>query len=339
MTEICLLTIWMGELPDTFFLWKKTAHSNSSIDFYLITDQKTEQSAGNITVIYSDLPAVKKRLEKLLNMKITLEYPYKLCDYKPLWGMAFPEIVSKYAFWGHVDLDVILGDIRSFITEELLQNYDKLLEGGWLTLYRNRENVRLLFQKSMDKDNMAYPYKAAFRTKYACYFDEYMGMNILAWNYGYRVFRDQLTERYVQDFSWQKLPFQSYITKRYFLFEWKEGKLYRHFCDESGKILPEKPQEILIAHIQKRKMQVNFTVEEWQKKNAMWIIPNTFTLEKPEQELYTEQEKILYEEKIKQSDKKRSIGNLKKYGILNYIPHFIRSRRIRHWIVRKKGFF
>lgn len=339
MTKLCMLAIWMGKFPNTFDLWKQTVLNNPTIDFYVITDNEGLRDEGNLRFMHMTLPEVKQRFQRLMDFRITLETPYKICDYKPLYGEAFQEITKDYEFWGHMDLDIILGDVRAFLTEEMFQTYDKLFEAGCFVIYRNTEEMRNLYKLSMDKENMAYPYKKAFRCDYACYFDEYMGMNILGWKYQKKVFRDQTTEDVVQDFGWQTLDFCSYITKESFVMQWKDGKLYRHLCDEAGRIKEGTAKEYMLVHIQKRKMEVNITPEEFSAGRELWIIPNCFQAERPQGELYTEQEKQQYAELIRENDKKRSIRNLKQFGPIQYIPHFIRSRRIRKWIFKEKGFF
>ncbi len=339
MTKICLLAVWMGKLPDTFELWKQSVLQNTTVDFYVITDNAGQKDERNLKFIYMTLAEVKQKFQAILDFPIFLETPYKICDYKPLFGEAFRDITSQYEFWGHIDIDLILGDIRSFLTDELLGQYDKLFEAGCFILYRNTEEMRNLYKRSMNKDNMAYPYRKAFRCRYACYFDEYMGMNILDWEYKIRVFRDQDKETMVQDFGWQRLEFCSYIVEESFVFYWEKGKLYRYQCDETGRILQIPPKELLLVHIQKRKMDIAFSKEAFLKQKSMWIVPNRFQLEMPQQALYTEDEKERYQRKIKKSDLQRSLHNLKQFGVIQYIPHFFRSRRIRSWIVKKKGFF
>ena len=339
MKKICLLTVWMGKMPENFWLWKMTAKRNSTIDFYLITDNEELADEDNIHFLYMNMEQVRDRFEKITGFPIKLKVPYKLCDYKPLYGKAFPEIVDKYDFWGHCDIDLLFGDIRKFITEDMLEQYDKVLECGWFILYRNCESMNNLYKKSLDKDNMAYPYNKAFRNQYACYFDEYMGMSILGWQYC-KVFRDQLEEKIAQDFSWQRLNFQSYITGENFVFHWKDGRLYRVLCDETGKVLEEsEPAEYMLVHIQKRKMDITFSKEELEEKNEFWIVPNQYQLGKPNRKLYTEKQKQEYAKEIHKQDRQRSIKNLRTYGLIEYIPHFIRSRRIRKWIIREKKFF
>lgn len=339
MKKICLLTVWMGKLPESFWLWLTTARNNPTIDFYLVTDNIGLENEGNVHFVYMTMDSVRERFESIVGFPVKLKVPYKLCDFKPLFGQAFADILAPYEFWGHCDIDLLFGDIRKFITDELLQQYDKVMDAGFFILYRNCEEMNNLYKKSMDKDNMAYPYKKAFRNQFACYFDEYMGMSILSWKYC-KVFRDQLDEKVVQDFSWQQLKFQSYISGESFVFHWKDGRLYRHLCDDSGHLLPDSELvEYMLVHIQKRKMEITFSREELSKSNEFWIVPNRYQLEKPEGELYTIAQQQEYAALIHEQDKERSIRNLKSYGLFDYIPHFIRSRRIRKWIINEKKFF
>lgn len=339
MKKICLLTVWMGKLPEYFWLWMATAKRNPTVDFFLITDNTGLVNEDNVHFVNMTMENVRERFRKLLGFPIKLKVPYKLCDYKPIFGSAFAEIVEPYDFWGHCDIDLMFGNIRRFITDELLEQYDKILDAGYFILYRNCDTMNNLYKRSMEKENMAYPYKKAFRSQFACYFDEYMGMSILGWKYC-RVFRDQLEEKMVQDFSWQHLNFQSYISKESFLFQWRDGKIYRYLCDENGKLIMDKEiVEYMLVHIQKRKMEITFSKEEFTRKNEFWIVPNRYQLEKPEEELYTNFQKKKYAELIRRQDKQRSIKNLKSYGLIDYILHFVRSRKIRKWIIDEKKFF
>ena len=339
MKKICLLTIWMGKLPESFWLWMITAKKNPTVDFFVITDNKGLVDNENVHFINMTMKSMKERFEQIVGFPVKLESPYKICDYRPLFGKAFSEILQPYEFWGQCDIDLIFGNISKFITDEILEQYDKILDAGCFVLYRNCETMNNLYERSMEKDNMAYPYEKAFRTQFACYFDEYMGMSILGWKYC-RVFRDQLEEKVVQDFSWQRLNFQSYISDDSFLFQWKDGRLYRHMCDKEGKILlGQEPVECMLAHIQNRNMEHTITSQEVLQKKEFWIVPNKYQLEKPEGELYSSLERQVYMELIQKKDRQRSIKNLKSYGLLDYILHFIRSRRIRKWIIEEKKFF
>jgi hypothetical protein len=100
---------------------------------------------------------------------------YKVNDFKPLSAFLFPEIVDGYDWWGHVDNDLILGDIRHFITDELLDQYDVLSPlmfnnkqtYGPFTIYRNCKMMNELFRLAPR------PMEDIFGRRYLWCFDEW----------------------------------------------------------------------------------------------------------------------------------------------------------------------
>lgn len=77
---------------------------------------------------------------------------FKVVDYKPLFACLFPELVKGYDWWGHIDNDMILGNVGKFLTQEVLQSsdiitaYEHLATYGPLTLYRNANVTNELFR-------------------------------------------------------------------------------------------------------------------------------------------------------------------------------------------------
>ena len=67
-----------------------------------------------------------------------------------LWGMAFAELLKTHAWWGYLQEDLLVGDLRSFATEALLASSDvispylpPLNASGVLMLYRNTPRSEL----------------------------------------------------------------------------------------------------------------------------------------------------------------------------------------------------
>jgi FkbM family methyltransferase len=75
---------------------------------------------------------------------------YSQVDLQPAYGVIFEEYIKGFDFWGHCDIDIVWGDLRSFITEAILQNYDivscrKDFLAGHLTLWRNGPEINTIF--------------------------------------------------------------------------------------------------------------------------------------------------------------------------------------------------
>ena len=88
-------------------------------------------------------------MEKELNIKISLSRPYKCCDLKPIYGLLFNRYVKECDFWGYCDL--IFGNIRKFVTDDILNENDKIYISGHLSLYRNNNKINNLFKSSVYK--------------------------------------------------------------------------------------------------------------------------------------------------------------------------------------------
>ena len=59
-----------------------------------------------------------KRAQEKLGLKstITMEWYYKLCDFKPVLAYLYPEFApeDRYKYWGYADMDLIWGNFSKF---------------------------------------------------------------------------------------------------------------------------------------------------------------------------------------------------------------------------------
>ncbi|MDQ6469294.1 hypothetical protein RB619_01475 [Flavobacterium sp. LHD-80] len=172
LTSIASITCWYGKFPWYFPYFLHSCSFNPTVDFYIITHNKNkiDNKPDNVKIIYKTLDEIKASASEKLGFKVSIDYPYKLCDFKPAYGFLFPEIVKDYDFWAQSDLDIIFGDIRLFLTEDFLASYDFIsmrhdYTTGCFGLYRNNEKMNTFFMKSKD-------YKFVFSNpKHYC-FDE-----------------------------------------------------------------------------------------------------------------------------------------------------------------------
>ena len=136
MNTILVILPYFGKFPNMFPFWLESCRQNDTVNFLIVTDQDLKSSSPNIHVQKMTLQHVKARIEKFVGFNVYLENAYKLCDFRPIYPYIFTEYVSKYDFWGYCDCDLIFGNIRQFLTEELLNSYDYLLGMGHFHIQR-----------------------------------------------------------------------------------------------------------------------------------------------------------------------------------------------------------
>lgn len=155
---LSIISCWYGPRPWYFSFFLKSCAHNTTIKFLIVTDNKDlgiDYAPENIDFLILSLGELKQIFSKKLGFKVVIDFPYKLCDFKPAYGFLFDAYLPDYDFWGHCDLDIIFGDIRAFMTNELLENYDVISSRhdyvtGSFALYKNTPEVNTLFMKSKD---------------------------------------------------------------------------------------------------------------------------------------------------------------------------------------------
>lgn len=109
--KIGLFLPYFGKFPNYFRLWIKSVAINPEIQFILITDQNlTATLPSNLRVIKKEFKDIQRLIKNKFNkLDISLDSPYKLCDFRPAYGYIFDNLIEKYGldYWGFCDPDVI----------------------------------------------------------------------------------------------------------------------------------------------------------------------------------------------------------------------------------------
>lgn len=157
MTRIALINCYFGKSwPEYFKHFLFSCKYNPDVDFFLFTNLEAPFHVPNVHFIkISSLTEFSKLAGEKLNLSINILDGYKLCDFKPAYGLIFQDYLQGYDFWGYCDIDIIFGNIRYFITEKLLKKYDvisphKNYPAGFFTLLKNNEQCINLFKQSKD---------------------------------------------------------------------------------------------------------------------------------------------------------------------------------------------
>lgn len=174
--KVCIIACYFGILPDWFDLWIYSAALNKNYDFLLITDSNIKSTYKNVRIITMSIQDFSELCSHKLKLNINIKAPYKLCDFKPVYGIIFEEYLNKYNFWGHCDLDQIWGRIEVYVNDKILDEYDKINLCGHFTLYRNTIKINKLYECT----GAAFDYKTVFTNDYNYAFDETTGINRIA---------------------------------------------------------------------------------------------------------------------------------------------------------------
>lgn len=247
MKKIIFIVPYYGKWPAFFREWVYTGGylSDQNIDFMLVTDLKAPfELPANFKVLHMPLADLKRKIQLKFDFTVSLETPYKLCDMRPGYGYIFEDIISEYDFWGHCDVDLIWGNVRKFISDDILDNFDKIQYLGHFVLYRNTYNMNRLFVKH----GGMYSYETVFSTPEYYSFDEHPGMTLIA--------KKQHIKNYVSVNQADISPRYSrtYISRvknyDHQLLYWENGSVYRAYIDEWDNV---KKDEFMYAHFQQKK--------------------------------------------------------------------------------------
>lgn len=244
--KVKLISIYFGKLPDWMPIWLKSCSKNQNYDFLLITDQDYSNNiAENVEIKKMNWDDLKQKFSNALQMSISLVKPYKLCDFRPVFGRTFFDEVKGYDFWGHCDLDMIWGDLSHFISTEDLMKYDRLGLYGAFTLYRNNLYCNELYKKK----GSAYRWKTVFSRPENYIFDEMPGMNCIClknnvkWKTNIKIADlDTCLSRYGAD-----------LISNHETFSWEDGKAIHYFLNNNHII----SEEVAYIHFSGKKPELN----------------------------------------------------------------------------------
>lgn len=154
--KIIIIITYFGKHPWYFAYFLHSCKFNSTIDFVIFLDCEYEYEVpANVKIILISFEEVRILASKKLGFQVTIEFPYKLCDFKPAYGLIFEDFIGDYHFWGQSDIDIIYGDLRMFLTTELLASTDFVnvrhdYTTGCFTLCRNNNKMNVFFKRSKD---------------------------------------------------------------------------------------------------------------------------------------------------------------------------------------------
>ena len=284
--SIVLIVPYFGKFPSYFPLWLSSCKYNPTVNWIIYTDcEDSYDYPANIEVVYCTFLDVAKRIQSHFDFKIELNNPYKLCDFKPTYGEVFQDDVKNFDFWGYCDIDLIFGNIRKFITQEILEDADRFLALGHFSLYRNVHEINTTYRNKINGDLQ---YKLAFKEPKYSGFDEH-GLNKLYDIFNESKYKQLITNTIFSDINSFYEHFVSTYSRKLVqtneIDELKENENWKGkstiFSFEKGvlnRLQVNKDQiitkEYMYVHLQKRAMSIDENLDD----TKFLIIPNKFTM-------------------------------------------------------------
>ena len=265
-----LINPYYGKWPVWLPAFLLSCKANPDVFWLIPTDCDIPADApDNVIFVKSSLAQLSQQASEATGLDIAMQRPYKLNDIRPLFGKIFSKELEGYDFWGHCDIDVIFGDIRSFITDDILENHDVISArqnniAGHFTLYRNCEQINSLYA--------SHPiYEDAFLKLESYYFDE-VGMTEVIkkkQNDGenIRVYWPD----YLLNFKQPREQKPSHVPKVLNHWLWKKGKLFE---------LGDKGGEIMYLHFMTWKKTLQHCFVDYQQHPEAFYISYTHISEK-----------------------------------------------------------
>ena len=255
-----------GARPTYLALVLRSMAHNPDVHWLILTDEPVPGAPPNVEIRLCRFADLTTRIQGHFDFAISLEQPYKICDYRPAFGEIFTDELAGYDFWGHTDLDVIFGRIHDHLPAAAFEA-DKILFQGNFALYRNTVEAARWYRHEVGQIS----YREVMTRPDARHFDEWGGIYYLVEDLGVR--------------SWHEdrifdLSFHQYRTRA----ESAVGRTPRRYAWEDGEICEytvERRQLVrrtaLLIHLQKRTMRP--PEGDVLAADRYWILPNGFAVQ------------------------------------------------------------
>jgi hypothetical protein len=153
MKKIKFIVCYFGKWPVWFDGFLLSCERNKDIDWLFFTNCKLpDKYPSNVEFVKYSFKSFNKLASSKLNLDINISSSRKFCDLKITYGCIFQDYLTGYDFWGICDIDVIFGDIKNFVTSDMLDGYDIITSrkeaiAGHFSLFKNNYNINNIFRK------------------------------------------------------------------------------------------------------------------------------------------------------------------------------------------------
>lgn len=269
--RIAFIVPYFGKFNNYFALWLKSCEFNSDIDWLLFTDDRTEYNYPlNVKVHYYTFSDTVALFQNRFEFQINLKTPYQLCEYKVAYGDIYSDFLEEYDFWGFCDVDLIWGNLKHYLTDEILATNHKISWRGHMSLFRNTKEINTVY-KSKYKGFEIYKIVFSDPIGIAFAFDE-LWLNLMFEHLGYSIYKHlPFADLKIRSKTFELLhfPVSEDFKNKNQLFIWNKGKLSRIFSHNNSLF----EEDFCYIHFLKRPMSVS---SDFNLGDSFLISPNEF---------------------------------------------------------------
>lgn len=158
MAEIAAIIPYFGRLPDYLDMFFDSFEKNELVHLYLVTDDHVDRHPENVTIVPMQMAGFNQLATRKLGLEISIKTGYKLCEFKPAYGLIFQDLISDYSFWACMDLDMVVGDVANQLPgnwrdQDIVSVHSHWLSGPF-SIFKNDEAVNALFRESKDWEHV-----------------------------------------------------------------------------------------------------------------------------------------------------------------------------------------
>jgi hypothetical protein len=152
--KVIILIPYFGGWPPWIDFFLKTCAYNPGFTWIMLSDAgKPGKCPPNVRFEPFSMEDFNRLASSRLGLEIAVRNPYKLCDFRPAFGVIFADYLSDADFWGYSDLDLVYGELDRFLDPDILDNNDVISVreeylAGHFALFRNADKINNLFRLS-----------------------------------------------------------------------------------------------------------------------------------------------------------------------------------------------
>jgi|GEM_PF-1396360 len=329
MKKARIIIPYFGKLPSWFQLFLNSCYSEV-LDFLLYTDDKSKyEYPENFEVKYLDFENFKDFFRNL-EEGYYLDHPYKLCDYRPIYGKLFSKDLVNYDYWGFCDIDIIFGDIDKYIKPYVNEGFDKLFRYGHFSLFKNNIKINNLY---LDR-SINYNIEFVGRTTIPCHFDEVYFNEILERNGANFIPDPHNAPFHCVNINFRNLAVGDGQPKKPQLIIWDNGKIYIATLENNSVSL----KEFFYIHFMRRNLKVEkvtskfvLTVEgikPFQDESDLYSLFDEFGLNNLDKDQSIYKRKFLREKIIRKKNVFfREFKNYRFWAFYNFLFHYFLHKK------------